>query len=124
MALASPFLLSVSNLRGLLPPPFSLPLTLRDLCFNASDPPLLPIMYFLPQNSVRIFRTNRSSLVQRQYSLLVQGVSRIRALSLSEDGPMLLGTVIRLHDKGSIADAEVRRDVVCFPYVEGCRVLL
>ncbi|CAM9781125.1 unnamed protein product, partial [Hapterophycus canaliculatus] len=43
-----------------------------------------------------------------QYSVLVQGVSRIRALSLSEDGPMLLGTVVRLHDKGSVADAEVK----------------
>ncbi len=43
----------------------------------------------------------------RQYSVLVQGVSRIRVLSLSEDGPLLLGSVVRLFDQGSIADAEV-----------------
>lgn len=42
-----------------------------------------------------------------QYSVLVQGVSRIRVLSLAEEGPMLHGTVARLFDEGSIADAEV-----------------
>lgn len=43
----------------------------------------------------------------KQYSVLVQGVSRIRALSLAEEGPMLHATVVRLRDQGSIADAEV-----------------
>lgn len=37
----------------------------------------------------------------------MQGVSRIRVLSLSEDGPLLLGSVVRLFDQGSVADAEV-----------------
>lgn len=45
---------------------------------------------------------------RRQYSVLVQGVSRIRVLSVAEEGPMLHATVVRLHDQGSIADAEVR----------------
>lgn len=60
--------------------------------------------------------------MQQQYSVLVQGVSRIRVLSLSEDGPMLLGTVIRLKDQGSVADAEVREDASSFLCVERFRV--
>lgn len=42
-----------------------------------------------------------------QYTVLVQGVSRIRVLSLAEEGPMLHGTVVRLQDQGSITDPEV-----------------
>ena len=46
---------------------------------------------------------------ERQYSVLVQGVSRIGVLSLSEEeGPMLHGAVVRLHNEGSISDPEVR----------------
>ncbi|CAN0083377.1 unnamed protein product, partial [Ectocarpus sp. 4 AP-2014] len=43
-----------------------------------------------------------------KYSVLVQGVSRIRLLSVSEEEAMLHGTVVRLFDQGSIADAEVK----------------
>ncbi|CAM9677823.1 unnamed protein product, partial [Ectocarpus sp. 12 AP-2014] len=43
-----------------------------------------------------------------KYSVLVQGVSRIRLLSVSEEELMLHGTVVRLFDQGSIADAEVK----------------
>lgn len=47
-----------------------------------------------------------------QYSVLVQGVSRVRLLSLSEEEPLLQGTVVRLFDQGSTADAEVS-DCLC-----------
>ena len=47
---------------------------------------------------------------ERQYSVLATGVSRIRVLSLSEEeGPMLHGAVVRLHDEGSISDPESLR---------------